>query len=191
MTTIQQCPFFKDEQRHTISDEHVFVLIDEGHRTQYGLTAADMRMALPNGVFFAYTGTPHMKKEKTTNVFGDYIDKYKLSEAEADGAVVPIYYSNKFPHLSVDGGETIDTVFDRIFKDKDPEWLESLLEAQGKNDFTETSERASVPKDTEFGGYESKLDWALKDSKSYEEAKKNDEKGKFGNMFTPSDNPLA
>ena len=121
MTTIQKFPFFKDKQPHAISDEHVFVLIDEGHRTQYGLTAADMRMALPNGVFFAYTGTPLMKKEKTTNIFGDYIDKYKLSEAEADGAVVPIYYSNKFPHLSVDGGDTIDTVFDRIFKDKDPE----------------------------------------------------------------------
>jgi len=77
------------------------------------------------------------------------------------------------------------------YKDKDPEWLESLLEAQSKNDFAEPSERASVPKNAEFGGYESKLDWALKDPKSYEEAKKIDEKGKFGNMFTPSDNPLA
>ena len=55
------------------------------------------------------------------------------------------------------------------FKDKDPEWLESLLEAQGKNDFAETSERASVPKKQEFGGYSSFADWAAKDPKSYEE----------------------
>ena len=51
------------------------------------------------------------------------------------------------------------------FKDKDPEWLESLLEAQGKNDFTETSERASVPKNQEFGGYNSMAEWAMKDPK--------------------------
>ena len=51
------------------------------------------------------------------------------------------------------------------FKDKDPEWLESLLEAQGKNDFTVTSERASVPKNQEFGGYGSMAEWAMKDPK--------------------------
>ena len=49
------------------------------------------------------------------------------------------------------------------FKDKDPEWLESLLEAQGKNAFTETSERASVPKNQEFGGFSNTSEWAKKD----------------------------
>ena len=49
------------------------------------------------------------------------------------------------------------------FKDKDPEWLESLLEAQGKNDFTETSERASVPKNQENGGFSNTTEWAQKD----------------------------
>ena len=49
------------------------------------------------------------------------------------------------------------------FRDKDPEWLESLLEAQGKNNFTETSERASVPKNQELGGYSNTSEWAQKD----------------------------
>ena len=49
------------------------------------------------------------------------------------------------------------------FKDKDPEWLESLLEAQGKNDFTESSERASVPKNQENGGFSNTSEWARKD----------------------------
>ena len=49
------------------------------------------------------------------------------------------------------------------FKDKDPEWLESLLEAQGKNNFTETAERASVPKNQEFGGFSNTSEWAKKD----------------------------
>ena len=56
------------------------------------------------------------------------------------------------------------------FKDKDPEWLESLLEAQGKNDFTETSERASVPKNKESGGYSSWAEFAIKDPKGAEQA---------------------
>jgi len=51
------------------------------------------------------------------------------------------------------------------FKDKDPEWLESLLEAQGKNDFAEPIERGSVPKNQEFGGYGSMAEWAMKDPK--------------------------
>ena len=53
------------------------------------------------------------------------------------------------------------------FKDKDPEWLESLLEAQGKNDFTESSERASVPKDQEFGGFSNTAEWAKKDPNGF------------------------
>ena len=56
------------------------------------------------------------------------------------------------------------------FKDKDPEWLESLLEAQGKNNFTEASERASVPKNKEFGGYGSMAEWASKDPQGYQQA---------------------
>ena len=50
------------------------------------------------------------------------------------------------------------------FKDKDPEWLESLLEAQGKNDFTETSERASVTKNQENGGFSNTTEWAKIDA---------------------------
>ena len=53
------------------------------------------------------------------------------------------------------------------FKDKDPEWLESLLEAQGKNDFTESSERASVPKNQEFGGFSNTAEWAKKDPNGF------------------------
>lgn len=90
------------------------MLVDEGYRTQYGVTAADMRTALPNAVFFAYTGTPLMKKERTRQVFGDYIDKYKLKESEADGSTLPIYYESGLTELSV-GDESIDVVFERMF----------------------------------------------------------------------------
>ena len=121
MTTIQKFPFFKDVKPHTVSDEIVFVLVDEGHRTQHGLNAADMRIALPNAIFYAYTGTPLMKESKTQRVFGKYIDKYKLSEAEADGATVPIFYSGSKVKLFVENGEDVDTVFNQISKELDEE----------------------------------------------------------------------
>lgn len=121
MTTIQKFPFFKNQEPHAVSNEEVFVMIDEGHRSQYGLTASDMRAALPNAIFFAYTGTPLMRNSLTTEWFGDYIDKYKLSQSEADGATVPIYYESRLTEVAVDTGEPIDVVFNRIFKDKTDE----------------------------------------------------------------------
>ena len=63
------------------------------------------------------------------------------------------------------------------FKDKDPEWLESLLEAQGKNDFTETSERASVPKNQDLGGYDSVEQMAARDPLAAEKWLINNVKG--------------
>ena len=63
------------------------------------------------------------------------------------------------------------------FKDKDPEWLESLLEAQGKNDFTETAERASVPKNQENGGFSNTTEWAQKDPVGFTKHLENNVKG--------------
>ena len=40
----------------------IFVLIDEGHRTQYGRYQAQMRRVFPNACYLAFTGTPISKK---------------------------------------------------------------------------------------------------------------------------------
>ena len=64
------------------TDKRVIVLVDEAHRTQYGFTAVDMRKAMPNAVFFGFTGTPISKKDKVTvDEFGDIIDKYSFMDA--------------------------------------------------------------------------------------------------------------
>ena len=76
-------------------------------------------------------------------------------------------YKEKYETLYSDNKQKLLSQFpedqQEKFKDKDPEWLESLLEAQGKNDFTETSERASVPKNQENGGFSNTTEWAQKD----------------------------
>lgn len=85
----------------SLSDNHltshnIFVLIDEGHRTQHGVFNVNMEKVLPNACFIVFTGTPLMKKQKNTaNKFGGIIDTYPISEAVADGTIVPILYEGR------------------------------------------------------------------------------------------------
>jgi type I restriction enzyme, R subunit len=114
MTTIQK---FGTRDNIIQTDEKVIALIDEGHRTQYKFNAEAMRSALPNGVFFAFTGTPIDKKNKSTyNVFGPLLDRYSFEESKADGATLPIFYEGRLSELFVEGeDETIEQIFERIF----------------------------------------------------------------------------
>ncbi|MDN5845706.1 MAG: HsdR family type I site-specific deoxyribonuclease, partial [Candidatus Nitrosocosmicus sp.] len=115
MTTIHKFRVKEDSLIHT--KEKVIVLIDEGHRTQYKFNAEAMRVAIPNGIFFAFTGTPIDKKNKSTyKVFGPLLDRYSFEESKADGATLPIMYEGRLSELFVEGeDETIEQVFDRVF----------------------------------------------------------------------------
>jgi type I restriction enzyme R subunit len=83
-----------------------FVLVDEAHRSQYGFLAAFMRASLPRAKFIAFSGTPLFKDDKNTlSEFGgkDYIDTYRLDEAVADGATLPIKYLEGMAEWASDG----------------------------------------------------------------------------------------
>jgi type I restriction enzyme R subunit len=115
MTTIQK---FGSKENHIHTDEKVIALVDEGHRSQYKFNAEAMRSALPNAVFFAFTGTPIDKKNKSTyRVFGPLLDKYSFEESKQDGATLKILYENRMPDLYVEGGDSIDHIFERVFSD--------------------------------------------------------------------------
>jgi type I restriction enzyme R subunit len=102
-------------------DSNLFVFVDEAHRTQYGGLAGNMRQALPNAAFFAFTGTPIDKKDRSTlQTFGPYIDTYTIEQAVADGATVPIFYESRLPNLQVIGS-TLDHLFERVFADRTPD----------------------------------------------------------------------
>jgi len=125
MTTVQK---FSEVSNHT--DEKVIILVDEAHRTQFGNDHRAMENAVPNGIFFAFTGTPIDKKDKTTyTVFGPLIDKYGFEESKADGSTIPIKYFGKLPHLFVEGEENIEEVFERVFADLDED-LKNKLKRQ-------------------------------------------------------------
>lgn len=57
----------------------IFVLVDESHRSNYGLMATRMRSVFPNACYIGFTGTPLMKSEKNTMArFGRLIHKYTI-----------------------------------------------------------------------------------------------------------------
>lgn len=77
----------------------VIVLIDEAHRTQYGVLAEQMMRLLRRANYFAFTGTPVPRKNPLKNTFAKfsppnelYLDKYFILDSLIDGYTVKIAY---------------------------------------------------------------------------------------------------
>ena len=95
-------------------DPNIFVLIDEAHRTQSGIANLEMNRIIPNACYIGFTGTPLMKKEKSSYAkFGGYIDKYTIDDALADQVILPLIYEGRYVDL-VERGDQIDKKEKRI-----------------------------------------------------------------------------
>ena len=103
--------------------DQVILMVDEVHRTQYGMLGAKLSQALPNAVLVGFTGTPIDQgfERSTMCHFGPLIDSYTISESVADGATVPIWYEARLPDLAIQGPATLDKLFDAIFHDETEE----------------------------------------------------------------------
>ncbi|MFT7032405.1 MAG: type I restriction enzyme R subunit [Cyclobacteriaceae bacterium] len=98
----------------SFTSNEIFVLVDEGHRSQYGNFNIKMQKIFPNACFIAFTGTPLMKKKKSTaNRFGGLIDVYSITDAVADGAVVPLLYEGRHNLIEVNE-KPLDNYFDKV-----------------------------------------------------------------------------
>lgn len=107
-----------EEETGLLSDrKNIIVMVDEAHRSQYGVDAKYdietgeqkygyakyLREALPNATFIAFTGTPIETTDKsTTGLFGDIIDVYDMTQAVQDGATVKIYYESRIAKVKLD-----------------------------------------------------------------------------------------
>lgn len=92
----------------------IVVLVDEGHRSHYGTLSARMQRTLPNACYVGLTGTPLMKRDKSTVArFGGLIHTYTIRQAEQDKAVVPLFYEGRHVDQDVDQ-RAIDRWFERI-----------------------------------------------------------------------------
>ncbi len=130
-------------------DNNIFVLIDEAHRTQSGDANMMMNKILPRACQIAFTGTPLMKKvpdrlvgkemskSQSIEKFGGLIDEYTISEAEKDGAVLPLIYQGRF----VD--QTIDEIADKFY-----ERLAGRFSESERKDFAKKCISSSVLEET-------------------------------------------
>ena len=75
------------------------VIVDEAHRTQYKGYGENMRIALPNAQYIAFTGTPLLRSELTKDWFGPYVSEYNFAQSIEDGATVPLYYKKSVPRV--------------------------------------------------------------------------------------------
>ncbi|SFO37705.1 type I restriction enzyme, R subunit [Pseudonocardia ammonioxydans] len=110
------------------TDETVVILVDEAHRSQTSTLHANLMAALPNAAKIGFTGTPIMRKGKkrTDAIFGSFIDKYTIRQAEHDGAVVPIFYEGRTAKGAVAGGSDLDELFEDMFAEHTAEEIEKL-----------------------------------------------------------------
>jgi len=92
-------------EKTIMNRKNVILFVDEGHRTQYGILAAQMKGIFKNGLSFAFTGTPIAKTGRDTYYEFSYppkelyLDKYFVVDSLRDGFTVKIVYQ---PRLEKD-----------------------------------------------------------------------------------------
>ncbi len=133
-TLIQKFRAEQGESYPVLSErDDVIVMTDEAHRSQYDTLAMNMRRALPNAAFIAFTGTPLLSgEEKTREVFGDYVSIYNFADAVDDGATLPLYYENRVPEVNLNR----DDLGDEIVEILDEADLSDEQEARLEKEFS-------------------------------------------------------
>ena len=118
-----------------VGRKNVIVFIDEGHRSQYGLLAAQMKAIFKNAFFFALTGTPIQKtgNRDTYKEFGYpddddyYLDRYFIKDSIDDGYSVKIAYQ---PRLEKEEGIHLNKEMLKTFLEVE---LEEIPESYREN----------------------------------------------------------
>ena len=119
-TLIHKFRYEKGKQYPVLSTrDDIIVLVDEAHRTQYKDLAENMRTALPNANYIAFTGTPLLGAKRLTNQwFGNYVSEYNFAQSVAEGSTVPLFYSRRVPSVGLENDFLDDDVVD-IIEDED------------------------------------------------------------------------
>ena len=134
---------FEKEKKFKDEDNNIFILIDEAHRTQGGDANGQMNLILPNACQIAFTGTPLMKKQKSEQKFGGIIDAYTISEAEEDGAILPLIYQGRFVEQTVNS--IVDKFYDRVAQNlTDDQKKDFEKKCVSKSLLEETSQRVEM-----------------------------------------------
>jgi len=117
--------------------DNIIVITDEAHRSQYGALASNMRNALPNASFIAFTGTPLIsgEVERTREIFGSYVSKYDFKKSIEDGATVPLFYENRIPEVEVINEDLDEDIYEKLDNAQLDAELERELERQFSREY--------------------------------------------------------
>jgi len=92
--------------------DDIYVFVDECHRTQSGKLHEAMKLILGSSVFIGFTGTPLMKKDKSSvSKFGRYIHTYKFDEAVEDNVILDLRYEARDVNQELKSKKEIDNWF--------------------------------------------------------------------------------
>ncbi|WP_100810551.1 type I restriction endonuclease subunit R [Microbacterium sp. BR1] len=100
ITTIQKLSMFiKANKGHSITNDHVVIIFDECHRSQFGDMHADITRAFKRYNLFGFTGTPifasnagaggNPQLKTTEQAFGEKLHTYTIVDAITDKNVLP------------------------------------------------------------------------------------------------------
>ncbi|OIV35628.1 hypothetical protein BIV57_20555 [Mangrovactinospora gilvigrisea] len=111
-------------------DEGILILVDEAHRSHSSGLHENLMESLPNAARIGFTGTPILmnRRKLTETIFGDFIDKYRIADAEEDGAIVPIYYEGHIIRGALENGAELDEAMEEEFEELTEEEYEQLQE---------------------------------------------------------------
>lgn len=178
-TTLQK---FEEETGLLSEREDILVIADEAHRSHYGIdaimkfdmnkfeavkkygTAKYLHDALPNAKYIGFTGTPvETKEHSTTNVFGDIIDVYDMTQAIEDGSTVPILYEARMAKVGLNDKilEAIDNYYNALDEDGEADSEEirkSQVEMANMKQILEDSDRLGMIVEDILKHYEDRKD---------------------------------
>lgn len=77
----------------TIQKKRIVIIVDEAHRSTFGVEMMTIKDSFPNAVFFGFTGTPRFSDDEgsakeTSSIFGNEIHRYLISDGIRDGNVL-------------------------------------------------------------------------------------------------------
>ena len=124
-----------------VDAKNTFILVDEGHRTQYGEINRRMQEVFTGAIYISFTGTPIMKKDKNIfNKFGGLIHKYSLDDALKDKAIVPLIYEGKMVDQEVTR-EAIDMRLEMLTKNLKQEAKDEVMQKWSRFEKVASSEQ--------------------------------------------------
>ena len=133
-------------EKVVLDDPNIFIMVDEAHRTQntdkMDSLHKSMKKVFPSACYLGFTGTPLMKKEKSSfDKFGGEIHRYTIDQAVRDKAVLPLLYEGRMVDQWISDERGLDRRFEKISKYLNQEQIVDLKKKWARFQKVASSER--------------------------------------------------